>query len=205
MQSFVDGINKHDLLIVVECHTAKVGRNKEGCESVMCVHGIGVRNDNGDRLVIVCSINNLVVTGTIFPYRQMHTHIWILHEEELNQIYHVLVSRQPMTSIRNRRVTRGAEIASVHHLVRTKLHVKLKRKQQIKISEEKVWYNEPPTTYSTRAEVTIKLRNIFDVLWDNDESEESVENKWQYTLRMLTKRLQRKFLGFSWREEEYKG
>lgn len=79
MQSVVDGIHKHGLLIVMEYLNAKVGRNNEGCG----VHGIGVRNDNGDRLVIFGSINNLVVTGTIFPHRQIHKHTWILQEEKI--------------------------------------------------------------------------------------------------------------------------
>lgn len=56
--------------------------------------------------------------------------------KNMNQIYHILVSRQHMTSIRDTRAMRGADIASDHHLVRTKLQVKLKRKQQSKFEEK---------------------------------------------------------------------
>jgi hypothetical protein len=37
-------------------------------------HGIRERNDNGERLLDICEINNLVITGTIFSHRDIRFH-----------------------------------------------------------------------------------------------------------------------------------
>ena len=90
---------------------AEVGEDNEGCECIMGKHGIGVRNDNGERLVDFCSLNNLVITGTIFPHRKIHKQTWTSPDERtMNQ----LVSRQHRTSVMDTRAMRGADITSDH-------------------------------------------------------------------------------------------
>ncbi|XP_072050327.1 craniofacial development protein 2-like [Amphiura filiformis] len=49
LQAIVDSIHKHDILIVMGDLNAKVGEDNEGCESIMGKHGLGVRNDNGEK------------------------------------------------------------------------------------------------------------------------------------------------------------
>ncbi len=39
-------------------------------------HGLGDKNDNGERLIEFCSLNNLVVTGTIFQHKKIHKATW---------------------------------------------------------------------------------------------------------------------------------
>ena len=43
-----------------------VGEDNEGYENIIGSDGVGERNDNGERLVDFCRLNNLVVTGAIF-------------------------------------------------------------------------------------------------------------------------------------------
>ena len=45
---------------------AKVGQDNYMLNHVMLIHGIGARNDNGERFVDFCSTNRLVIGGTIF-------------------------------------------------------------------------------------------------------------------------------------------
>ena len=40
---------------------AKIGSDNQGYENVMGVHGLGVMNDNGERFVNACAINNIVI------------------------------------------------------------------------------------------------------------------------------------------------
>ena len=70
LQSVKDSIHKHDQLIVMGDLNAKVGEDNEGCENIMGKHGLGVRNENGERLVEFSGLYNLVITGTIFPHRR---------------------------------------------------------------------------------------------------------------------------------------
>ena len=65
-------VHKHDLLTVMGDLNANVWEGNVGYESIMGEHGIGVRNKNGEGLVDLCGLNNLVITGTIFPHQQIH-------------------------------------------------------------------------------------------------------------------------------------
>ena len=49
----------------------KVGSDVEGCERVKGKHGVGTRNDNGEKLCDFCGMNDLEITGTIFPHKEI--------------------------------------------------------------------------------------------------------------------------------------
>ena len=51
---------------------AKVGHQNHDYERVMGKHGLGLRNDNGERLCEMCDMNELVITGTLFPHKTIH-------------------------------------------------------------------------------------------------------------------------------------
>ena len=57
LQDVLDSVNQHDMLIVTGDMNAKVGNNNY--ESVMGKHGLGQRNDNGERLCDMCGMNEL--------------------------------------------------------------------------------------------------------------------------------------------------
>ena len=42
--------------------------NKE----IMGQHGLGVMNDNRERLADLCALNKLVLSGSVFPHRRIH-------------------------------------------------------------------------------------------------------------------------------------
>ena len=118
LQTVVDSVHKHDILLVMGDLNAKVGEDNEGYDNIIGSHGVGERNDNGERLVDFCGLNDLVVTGTIFPHKLIHKHIWTSPGGKTkNQIDHVLVNRQHQTSVMDTRAMRGADIASDHQLV----------------------------------------------------------------------------------------
>ena len=73
------------------------------------------------------------------------------------------------------RAMRGADIASDHQSVRTKVRLKLKRKQQSKATRKKFDTTKLQKP-SIKTKFTIELRNRFDALQDYDD-EERVEEK----------------------------
>ncbi|KAK3090899.1 hypothetical protein FSP39_015581 [Pinctada imbricata] len=128
LQSVINNIPKHDVLLIIGDFNAKVGRNNEGHESAMGKHGIGERNDNGERLLDMFEISNLVITGTIFPHKQRHKISWISPDGKTeNQVDHVIVSKQHRTLILDTRAMRGANASSDHELIRSKVRIKLKK------------------------------------------------------------------------------
>ena len=68
---------------------AKVGSDNSTYESTMGNHGMGERNNNGTRLVDVCSENGIV----IFQHKNIHKYTWTSPDSNTsNQIDHVLVN-----------------------------------------------------------------------------------------------------------------
>ena len=176
----MDSVHKHDILLVMGDLNAKVGEDNDGYENIIGSHGVGERNDNGERLVDFCGLNNLVVTGTIFPHKLIHKQTWTSPGGKTkNQIDHVLLSRQHRTSVMDTRAMRGADIASDHQLVRSKIKLKLKRKQKNKAIRKKfdiIKLQHP----AIKAQFSLKLRNKNDILQDYEETgDEEVEKQWQ--------------------------
>ena len=118
---------KHDILVIIGDLNAKVGSDVEGYERVMGKHGVGTRNENGEKLCDFCGMNDLVITGTIFPHREVHKQTWISPDRRTrNQMDHVLINRRFRASVLDTRAIRSAVIASDHHLVCSRLRLKLK-------------------------------------------------------------------------------
>ena len=55
---------------------AKVGSDNKNYESLMGKHGEGNMNDNGERMCEICQMNELVITGTLFPHKKIHKLSW---------------------------------------------------------------------------------------------------------------------------------
>ncbi len=93
----------------------------------MGTHGIGELNENGEMFADLCSFNILLIGGSVFPHRRIHKATWVSpdHRTE-NQIDHNCISQKFGRSMQYVRVHRGSDAASDHHLVLTKLKLKLK-------------------------------------------------------------------------------
>lgn len=72
LQDILDSRNKHDMLIVTGDMNAKVGDKNQDYDGVLGKHGLGKRNNNGERLCEMCDMNDLVITGTLFPHKDIH-------------------------------------------------------------------------------------------------------------------------------------
>ena len=74
---------------------------------------------------------------------------------------------------------RAAGIASDNQLVRSKIKLKLKRKQKNKVIRKKFDIIKLQQA-STKTQFSLKLSNKYDILQDYDETdEEIVETQWQ--------------------------
>jgi hypothetical protein len=69
-------VPKHDMLIVKGDFNAKVGQDNYGMEAVMGKHGMGVRNNNRERLVEICQQYGMVIGGTLFMHKDIHKYTW---------------------------------------------------------------------------------------------------------------------------------
>ena len=128
LQEVLDKRNKHDMLVITRDMNAKVGEENANYERVMGKHGLGVRNGNGENLCDMCDMNELVITGTLFPHKIIHKATWISPDGRTrNQIDHVLINKRFRNSVEDTRVYRSADLGSDHYLVCTTIRLKLKR------------------------------------------------------------------------------
>ena len=176
----VEKAHRHDMLIITGDMNAKIGNTPEPYEGIMGRHGVGMRNDNGERLCDFCAMNNLVITGTLFPHKDIHKTTWVSPDGNTrNQIDHTLVNRKFRTSIRDTRVYRGADIASDHILVKTSVKLKLKKvttteRRRVKFDTDKMKRDE------VKKRFCLKLKNRFQILEQEevehqDEDDDSLE------------------------------
>ncbi|KAI8500370.1 hypothetical protein Bbelb_219360 [Branchiostoma belcheri] len=109
---------KRDITILMGDMNAKVGQGNSGKERVMGKHGVGTMNENGELFADFCSINDLVIGGTLFPHKDSHKVTWRSPDASVeNQIDHITISRRWRGTLQDCRVKRSADVGSDHHLL----------------------------------------------------------------------------------------
>ena len=81
-----------------------------------------VENDNGERLLQLCSQYQLKLTNTFFAHKDIHRYTW--ERPSLNQksiIDYVIVKTKSKFKVYDSRVKRGANCGTDHHLLTTKI------------------------------------------------------------------------------------
>ena len=195
LQKVLDAVPRHDMLLVMGDWNAKVGVRQEGESGIVGKHGlICERNDNGDRFVSFCAWNNLAITSTMFPHKDVHKYTWTSPDGQYrNQIDHVAIRSRFKRSVQDTRAHRGADVGSDHNLVITKAQLRLNstsKKQEGATRFEESKLREP----AIRQQFQIELRNRFRILQMSDQNDmgaddqqnseqpdqaESIDNMWQ--------------------------
>ena len=53
-----------------------VGMDRTGVENVLGAHEIGNRNDEGNRILDFCAVNNLSIMNTYYKHQESHKWTW---------------------------------------------------------------------------------------------------------------------------------
>lgn len=104
-----------DATILMGDFNAKIGDDNTRYEDVMGTQGMGEINENGEKFVNICTFNNLVIGGSVFPHKNIHKARWVSPDHTMEN--HICISRQFRRSLHDVRVKRGADVASDHHLL----------------------------------------------------------------------------------------
>ena len=86
-------------------------------------HVCGTRNENGERLIDLCNMNNLVIGRTLFQYQDIHK---LTETSTSYQIDHLMISSTWKRSLLDVRVTRGADVGGDHHFLTAFIKLKLR-------------------------------------------------------------------------------
>ena len=154
---------------------------------IMGKHGIGHRNNNGERLCEFCDTNQLVITGTLFKHRNIHKTTWNSPDGKTsNQIDHTLVNRKFRTSVKDTRALRSAHIGSDHNLVRTIIKLKLAKTKKTNSSASRIRFD---LSKLKREDIKKKfitlLKNKYEALGNLNEDTEENEKRIPENGKML--------------------
>ena len=160
---------------------AKVGMDNTGREEVMGMHGAGAEmNGNCERWVDFCQANELVIGGTLFPYKECHKRTWRSPDGvTTNQIDHLAFSKRRRSSLQDVRVLREADAGSNHHLLMAKLRLKIAEVRKAKCAQV-CFEVSKLKDLEVRSVFKLALHNRFEGLQQLMEEEElSVDDEWR--------------------------
>ena len=179
LQAETEKTPRHDVLVVMGDLNAKVGKDNTDYERVMGKHGVGIKNNNGERLLDFCDINNLVIGGTLFPHRDIHKLTWNSpNGRDRNQIDHLMISGVWRRSLLDVKVKRSADVGSDHNLVTAFIRTKLRKTTpkpniQLRFDTQRLKDNTVRTAFIT------DLKNRFQALQELSTEEDNIEGNWK--------------------------
>ncbi|XP_073811664.1 uncharacterized protein [Musca autumnalis] len=133
----IRNVPNRDILILMGDFNAKIGSDNTGLSHIMGKHGMGIKNDNGERLIEFCQTFDMVIGGSLFPHKEIHKYTWTSpNGSTKNQIDHICIRRKWRGSLNDVRSKSGADIDSDHELVVATVRLKLKKNYR-KVTEKK--------------------------------------------------------------------
>ena len=119
--------NKNDKIILLGDFNARVGKRNDIWRGVLGCHGVGKMNDNGLRLLSLCSEHKLLITNTTFRLRDKYKTTWMHpRSKQWHLIDYVIVRQIQQMETLSARVMRGADCWTDHRLVVSKMKLKIR-------------------------------------------------------------------------------
>ena len=101
-----------------------VGADWEAWPSIIGHHGIGKMNENGQRLLELCSFHNLEITSTFFEHKDKEKVSWRHpRSKHWHQLDMILYKTKDLNSVKDTRSMHSAECDTDHILVRSKINL----------------------------------------------------------------------------------
>ena len=166
-------------------------------------HGLhGERSENGERFVELCASNNMVITTTLFPHKDIYKHTWVSPDTRTkNQIDHAAVCGKFKRSVLDTRSFCGADVSSDHHLVIAKIKLRLCKVEK-KANRLKKYNTTKLKVPQVAQKFKIELQNRFSCLADDEANNsddqaqvQDLENDWK-KIKETYQKTAKKVLGF---------
>ena len=174
---------KWDIQVVMGDMNAKIGKDNDNWKGTMGKEGLGQMNENGLLFADLCTLNELIIEGTLFPHKPTHKATWISPDLQTeNQIDHITMTKKWRRVLLDVRVKRGADINSGHHLLVGEFKMKLAAKKKTDNKVQRRFKIRKLQNTETRQELGITLRNSFQAL----EEGQNIDEKWTRCKNAIT-------------------
>ena len=125
LQDLLELTPKKDALFIIGDWNAKV--ESQETPGVTGKLGLGVQNEAGQRLIVFCQENALVIANTLFQQHKRRLYTWTSpNGQHQNQTDYILCSQRWRSSIQSAKTRPGADCGSDHELLIVKFRLKLK-------------------------------------------------------------------------------
>ena len=171
-QDTLNTIPRSEIVLLIGDLNAKISNDRTGLEQVIGPHGSAQEtNDNGERLLSLCSISGLCIGKTFFHHKTIHKKTWTSPDGKTqNEIDYICISRRWRSSLKDVSGCRGADVGSDHYLVRG--HIQLKLKKVRKQKTTRPFAVEQLNSKSKSTEFQLQLKNKFEPLLQTDDYQE---------------------------------
>ena len=125
LQGVIDEIPSFDIKLVIFDFNTKLSGDRRAIPTSIGPHGSADDiNDNGERLLSLCSTSGISIGNTFFKHKRIHKNTWT--SQDGNTSNEIDYTRW-RSSLQDVRAYRGADIGSDHNLDIGKIHLKLKK------------------------------------------------------------------------------
>jgi len=177
LRKTIKNVPTTDKLIIAGDLNARVGSETENWPGVLGTQGTGKCNSNGELLLAFCSEYELVITNTVFKHKYHHQTTWMHPRSKHWHLLDYVITRQrDLNDVLDTRVMRGADCATDHNLVRTKLalRMRLQRKKTQGKPTSKLNVNKLKKP-ECQQEFEAEMEKIMEY---NADENTSIEEKW---------------------------
>jgi endonuclease/exonuclease/phosphatase family metal-dependent hydrolase len=128
LQAALNETPKKDILIIMRDWNAKIGKREE--PGTVGRHGLGNRNEAGERLLEFCEENALFLVDTYFELPERRLYTWTSPDGQYkNQIDYILGRRRWRSAFQSVKTRPVADCRSDHKLLTATIRIKLKKTQ----------------------------------------------------------------------------
>ncbi|GFO31953.1 craniofacial development protein 2-like [Plakobranchus ocellatus] len=153
---------------------AKVGTGK--VDDIVGKHGLGIRNERGEKLIEWCQTNNIIVGNTWFQQPPRRKWTWKSPGDETrNQIDYMMISKRYRNALLLAKTYPSADYYSDHVPVVGKFKLKLKKNSK-PFTNIKFDLAILKTNQTIMEKYQISVQNKFEALGDAEEVEQQWEN-----------------------------
>ena len=112
LQHLLELILKKDVLFITEDWNAKV--ESQETPGVTGKFGLGVQNEAGQRLIVLCQENALIIANTLFQQHKRRLYMWTSPDGQYgNQTDYILCSQRWRSSIQAEKQDRELTVAQI--------------------------------------------------------------------------------------------
>ena len=176
LSSVINSISRNDQLILLGDFNARVGADHDSWPSCLGKFGVGKMNENGQRLLELCTFHNLCIANTYFQTKPQHKVSWRHpRSKHWHQLDLIVVRRSAICNILHARSYHSADCDTDHSLVSCKIRLQLKRFHRKK---EK---GNPRINISMMSQpvLTQKFAEVIKKELSNKETGDSALEKWE--------------------------